>query len=346
MHLLPKWNNKGYVTSLSFWDNFCAWIESIFTNYDRGEILLDKFLNAISDDTKEAFYSELLKQLPGNEKLQKIAEIIIQKDPRGLSEAIEARCNELHNNIKNNISSQEELNQLIDFHYKIVDRIFSGFKKAADDIKIGNVPNKKDLQPIITAYGKGYIAEAQFNELNNKLISNIEYTVLTTNEQDKFNSILEDFKGTNSCDSLDYFLTGLEGFLRESKLSVDDLSLPIISKNNFKTFTTYYREALNECPKSEGRYVEWKDFLNTLQEKILKDQNSDLYKSFSNQQNAGAAGCLGLMLMTTYAIGYEQPENIQISEAMIPFDELMNIGANVWDAAHKNDNIEQPINES
>ena len=78
-------------------------------------------------------------------------------------------------------------------------------------------------------------------------------------------------------------MTGLEGFLRESKLSVDDLSLPIISKNNFKTFTTYYREALNECPKSEGRYVEWKDFLNTLQEKILKDQNSDLYKSFSNQ---------------------------------------------------------------
>lgn len=322
--LITQVKEGKYVTSLSFWDNFCAWIESIFTNHDRVEILLDKFFDAIFDN-KEEFYSELVKQLPGDENLQKVAGIIIQKDPRGLSGAIAARCNELHND-------PQELNQLIESHYKIVDKKFSGFKKAVDDIKNGTVPNKKDLQPIIAAQNKGYITEKQFNEINNKLISNIEYTVLTTNEQDKLNSIFKDFKGTNPGDnSLDYFWSSLNGFLQESQLSENDLPMPIISENDLRQFTTFYHEALNEFKKNEEGSVEWGDVFEKLQAKILEDDS--LCECFSKQKSANVAACLSIMTLS-YAI-----DDIQ---TMIAFDDLADVGAKIWDTKHKNDNIEQP----
>ncbi len=123
--LLTKINTKSYKTDLSFWDRFCAWLESIFTKTDKGKLLLKKFFNKIENKSEfiEFWIDKIKISCHAIVHFKKVLEFYSKSKNQsdedkktlisGLAISLALRSNGTHTNETQDKNFQEKLRQLL-----------------------------------------------------------------------------------------------------------------------------------------------------------------------------------------------------------------------------------------
>ncbi len=153
-----KVKSGKYVSELGFWKNFCAWIQSIFTDQTRDEILLDMFWDEIGNKKSE-FCSALKKQLEKQ-----------SSDDENLRHAAEIMFCQGYNSVVENIMDKDE----------------------------DTIPEKSLREKLENAKTLGLITEEKFENITERLALKVEKKILLSSSKNEIDKILQEFKGENN----------------------------------------------------------------------------------------------------------------------------------------------------